>query len=223
MSNIFSASLGKKLIMSISGLFLILFLLVHLIINLFLLIGEEPFNLGAHFMATNPLIKIVEPILALGFIIHIIYASILTLQNQKARPDKYDSIDQSESSSWSSRNMYILGGTVFTFLVIHIINFYWKIKFGGEDALESVTYDGISMHNTYLLVSSLFRVWWFDLIYIIGAVFLGLHLSHGFWSSFQTIGLSNDRCRKGISLFGNIYAIIIAAGFSIIPLYFLFF
>ena len=223
MSNIFSASIGKKLIMSISGAFLMLFLLIHLIINLLLLFGEEAFNQGAHFMATNPAIKLIEPLLAVGFIIHIIYASILTLQNQKARPDSYKTVDQSNSSSWASRNMYILGGTVLTFLVIHIINFYWKIKFGGGHALEEVIYDGVAMHNTYILVASLFEIWWYDLIYVIGAIFLGLHLSHGFWSAFQSVGLSNDKCRKGISSFGMLYAILIGFGFSIIPIYFLIF
>ena len=223
MSSIFSASVGKKLIMSISGLFLIVFLLVHLSVNLLLLVGDEAFNIGANFMGTNPAIRIIEPLLAFGFIFHIFYASLLTLQNQKARPNNYNTVNQSNSSSWSSRNMYILGGTVLTFLIIHIINFYWKIKFGGENALEHVTVDGVEMHNSYLLVSSLFKTWWFGVIYIIGAIFLGLHLSHGFWSAFQTVGFSNIKWRRILGIIGNIYAFIIAFGFSIIPLYFLFF
>jgi len=223
MSNIFSASVGKKLIMSISGLFLIVFLIVHLTANLLLLIGEDAFNIGAHFMGTNPIIRIVEPLLGLGFVIHILYASILTLKNQSARPQNYSTVHRSNSSKWASRNMYILGGTVLTFLVIHIINFYWKIKFGGEHALQLTTVDGVEMHNSYLLVSSLFATWWYAIIYVIGAIFLGLHLSHGFWSSFQSVGFSNDKWRGLLSIVGNIYAFIIAFGFSIIPLYFLFF
>ena len=189
-----------------------------------LLFGPEAFNTGAHFMATNPIIKIVEPTLALGFIIHIIYASILTLQNQKARPNSYKTVDQSKSSKWASRNMYILGGTVLTFLIIHMINFFIKVKFGIGGHLETVEYsEGVVIHDSYTLVTDLFKIWWYDLIYIIGAIFLGLHLSHGFWSAFQSVGLSNDKARKFISSFGLIYAIIIAGGFSIIPLYFLFF
>ena len=221
MSSIFSASIGKKLIMSISGLFLIVFLLVHLGINLLLLIGSDAYNLGAHFMATNPGIKIMEPVLALGFLIHILYASILTLQNQKARPEKYSTVNQSESSTWPSRNMYILGGLVFIFLVIHIVNFYWKIKVMGGHGLESVTIDGVEMHNSYLLVASLFNIWWYDVIYVIGAIFLGLHLSHAFWSAFQTIGWSNILWRKRLNVIGQIYTWIIAVGFAIIPIYFL--
>ena len=222
MSGIFSASIGKKLIMSISGLFLIIFLLVHLGINLLLIVGPDAYNLGAHFMATNPAIKIMEPILALGFIVHILYASILTLQNRKARPEKYDTVNQSESSTWPSRNMYVLGGLVFIFLVIHIINFYWKIKVLGGHGMEMVTIDGIEMHDTYSLVANLFtECYLYDVVYIIGAIFLGLHLSHAFWSAFQTLGLSNIVWRKRLNVIGKIYTFIIAIGFAIIPIYFL--
>ena len=219
MSSIFSASIGKKLIMSISGLFLIVFLLVHLGINLLLIIGPDAYNAGAHFMATNPIIKIVEPLLALGFIVHILYASILTLQNQKARPENYNTIDQSKSSTWPSRNMYVLGGLVLVFLVMHIINFYWKIKvLGGHDIPEV---PGTEMHDTYWLVTSLFKFWWYDAIYMTGAILLGLHLSHAFWSAFQTIGLSNIVWRKRLNVIGQIYTYLIAIGFAAIPLYFL--
>ncbi len=221
MSSIFSASIGKKLIMSISGLFLIVFLLVHLTINLLLLIGPDAYNAGAHFMATNPAIKIMEPLLVLGFIIHIIYASVLTLQNQKARPESYNTVNQSNSSSWPSRNMYILGGTVLVFLVIHIINFYWKIKVLGGHDIPMVDVHGVEMHDTYWLVTGLFKIWWYDIIYVIGAVFLGLHLSHAFWSAFQTLGLSNIVWKKRLNVIGKIYTFLIAIGFAIIPLYFL--
>ena len=222
MSNFLSSSIGKKVIMSLSGLFLIAFLCVHLTLNLFLIFDNsgELFNHGANFMATNPVIKIVEPILAIGFIIHIIWASILTLQNQKARPIKYAQRNQSQNATWASRNMYILGGLVLVFLVIHIYNFWWNIKVPGN--LEAVVVDGVEMENTYLLVSSLFKssIVYCGL-YIAGANLLGLHLTHGFWSAFQSIGFSNDIWRKRLSALGYIFAVIIAVGFSIIPLYFM--
>ena len=222
MSNFLSSSIGKKVIMSLSGLFLIAFLCVHLTLNLFLIFDNsgELFNHGANFMATNPVIKIVEPILAIGFIIHIIWASILTLQNQKARPIKYAQRNQSQNATWASRNMYILGGLVLVFLVIHIYNFWWNIKVTGN--LEAVVVDGVEMENTYLLVSSLFKssIVYCGL-YIAGAILLGLHLTHGFWSAFQSIGFSNDIWRKRLSALGYIFAVIIAGGFSIIPLYFM--
>ena len=222
MSNFLSSSIGKKVIMSLSGLFLIAFLCVHLTLNLFLILDNsgELFNHGANFMATNPVIKIVVPILALGFIIHIIWASVLTLQNQKARPVKYAQRNQGQNATWASRNMYILGALVLVFLIIHLYNFWWNIKITGN--LAHVVIDGVEMEDTYLLVSSLFKSSIaYCALYIIGAILLGLHLTHGFWSAFQSIGFSNQIWRKRLECLARILAVIIAVGFSIIPLYFL--
>lgn len=224
MSNFLSSSIGKKVIMSLSGLFLIAFLCVHLALNLLLIFDNsgDLFNQGAYFMATNPFIKIAEPILAIGFIIHIIWAAMLTLQNQKARPVKYAQRNQSGNATWASRNMFILGGLVLIFLAIHLYNFWWNIKFPSLGTpLAETSVDGVAMENTYALVAGLFKN---SLIYcglyILGAIFLGLHLTHGFWSAFQSIGFSNDIWRKRLEGLGYIFAVIIAVGFSIIPLYF---
>lgn len=207
--------------MSITGIFLLVFIAVHLSINLLLIFDDsgELFNQGAHFMATNPLIKIMEPLLGLGFIIHIIWSFFLEYQNWKARPVKYKKQDLSNASSWASRNMLILGGLVLAFLVMHIIDFFWVIKFSPEDVPVVA---GTEMHNTYELVSELFKTnLLYDVFYVIGAVLLGLHLSHGFWSAFQTLGLNNKHWLKRWQFIGKIYAIIVAVGFSAIPLYFL--
>jgi succinate dehydrogenase / fumarate reductase cytochrome b subunit len=222
MNGIFSSSLGKKLIMSITGLFLMMFLLVHLTVNLMLLFGDgKLFNFAANFMATNPLIEVVEPVLAIGFIVHIIYASIITLLNRRTRPMGYAETNSNGVTSWASKNMYILGGTILIFLVIHLINFFWKIKFG---EVATLSYDNglTQMADTYSLVSGLFiTYWWYNLIYIAGALLLGFHLSHGFWSAFQTLGWNNKIWIKRLEIIAYIYAIIIATGFTIIPLYFL--
>ena len=213
--------------MSITGLFLIVFLAVHLTANLFLLAGSDAFNTASHFMGTNPLIQVMQPVLALGFILHIIYASILTLQNRDARPVSYNKFEQGHSSKWASRNMYVLGFMVMVFLIIHLINFFWKIKFAGSDLLKEVEVDGVMMENAYALVSGLFvdpqLGLVYSLLYILGAIALGLHLHHAFWSAFQTMGWSNKVWRRRLEVIGDIYAIVIAAGFSIIPLYFLIF
>lgn len=224
MSNFLTSSIGKKMILSLSGLFLIAFLCVHLTLNLFLIFDNsgELFNIGAHFMATNPLIKIIEPILALGFIVHIVLASILTIQNRKTRPIKYDKRNQSGNCSWSSRNMYILGALILIFLVIHLWNFWWKIKFAGDPHLTEIEVGGVAMENTYALVAGLFKSsTLYSVIYILGAIFLGLHLTHGFWSAFQSIGLCNQIWRKRWECLGKLFAIVIAVGFGIIPLYFI--
>lgn len=227
MSGFLKSSVGQKFLMSITGLFLIVFLAVHLTANLFLLVGSDAFNVASHFMGTNPLIQIMQPVLALGFILHIIYASILTLQNRNARPVSYNKFEQGHSSTWASRNMYVLGFMIFVFLVIHLINFFWKIKVAGSPLLAEVNVDGVTMENTYALVSGLFvdpqLGIIYSIFYILGAIALGLHLHHAFWSAFQTIGWSNIVWRKRLEVIGDIYAIIIAAGFSMIPLYFLIF
>ena len=226
MSNFLTSSIGKKVIMSLSGLFLISFLCVHLTLNLLLIFDNSGalFNQGAHFMATNPIIKIIEPILAIGFIIHIIWASVLTLQNQKARPVKYAQRNQSQNATWASRNMYILGAMVLIFLVIHLYNFWWNIKFPslGYITLEDINLGGVKMENTYAMVAGLFQSSIvYCIIYILGAVLVGLHITHGFWSAFQTIGLSNDTWIKRLEWLAYFFAIVFAVGFSIIPLYFI--
>jgi succinate dehydrogenase / fumarate reductase cytochrome b subunit len=220
MSNFLNSSIGKKFLMSLSGLFLITFLLVHLTVNSMILFDSsgELFNRAAHFMGTNPVIKIVEPVLAIGFILHIIYAGILTLQNQRARPVGYKKQLLGHSSTWASRNMFILGAVVLTFLVIHIANFFWKMKFTGHELLEQGATGG--MENAYLLVTTLFIDWWWiDVIYVLGAIALGFHLSHSFWSAFQTLGLSNNKWRKRLDILGLAYTILVAGGFALIPVW----
>ncbi|WP_423126917.1 succinate dehydrogenase cytochrome b subunit [Gaoshiqia sp. Z1-71] len=223
MSNFLTASIGRKFIMSISGLFLIMFICVHLGINLLLIFDDSGrlFNLGANFMATNPLIKVMEPLLGLGFIVHIIWSFIISYQNYKARPVGYAQSNASYSSSWASRNMLILGALVLVFLVIHVMNFFYVIKFDPH-SLDAVVIDGVEMHDSYTLVAGLFKSSVvYCIVYVIGGVLLGLHLGHGFWSSFQTIGLTNKHWLTRLQLVGKIYAIVVTVGFSIIPLYFL--
>lgn len=223
MSNFFLASIGKKFFMSITGLFLMIFILVHLTVNIQLIFDDtgELFNSAAHFMATNPAIKIIEPILGLGFMIHIIWSFVISYQNWRARPIKYHKKTQSVSSSWASRNMLVLGTLVLVFLINHIINFFYVIKFTPEQ-LQSVLVHGTKMEDTYTLVSSLFiNSVIYDILYIIGGILLGIHLIHGFWSSFQTLGLNNKIWMRRLQWIGRVYAVIVAIGFSVIPLYFL--
>ncbi len=228
MSSFLSSSIGKKLIMSLSGLFLVLFILVHLILNSFLMFDStgELFNAGAHFMAL-PVIRFgLQPVLAAGFFIHIIYAIILTIQNMKARPQKYASQNLGQSSTWSSRNMFVLGGLVLVFIVLHLMHFFVPMQITGE-GLQSVTIDGEEMHDGAVLVKALFTTGTFGLVYtalyVVGAILLGMHLAHGFWSSFQSVGMSNKLWRSRLEKVGYIYAIIVAVGFATIPLYLHFF
>ncbi len=223
MSNFFTASIGRKFMMSITGIFLLLFILVHLTINMLLIFDDSGalYNQGAHFMVTNPIIKVIEPVLGLGFLIHIIWSLIITWENWRARPVKYKKHGLPENSSWPSRNMLILGGLIFVFLAIHLYNFYIKIKFTGSPLLESTMVSGTEMHNTYVLVSTLFKEsLLFSLLYVLGGCLLGLHVTHGFWSAFQTIGFNNKIWMNRLVWIARVYAVVVAVGFSVIPLYF---
>ncbi len=229
MANLFSSSIGKKLIMSLSGLFLILFLLIHLTINSFLLLDGvfgfeegQMFNAGAHFMGTFPLIKIVEPILGLGFLIHIVYSLILSFQNMKARGSaKYASGSKTQDVEWTSKNMLPLGIALLAFLAVHLVNFWLKIKFGigGHPAEAEFPYLGTGMvhgEDAYALVNAAFGNILLVLCYVVGSIALAFHLSHGFWSSFQTIGWNNQIWMQRLKVIGNIIAWVIGLGFAVI-------
>lgn len=221
-----SASIGRKFLMSVTGLFLILFLLLHMSLNLLLIFDDsgDLFNIAAHFMATNPLIEIMEPVLALGFAIHILWSLVISFQNLKARPVRYNKTSQSVNSTWVSRNMLIIGALMFVFLGLHIYNFYYHIKFAHDLGEIVVTQGGASVHmeDTYTLVATLFKSSIvYDLIYVLGGILLGLHVTHGFWSAFQTIGLNNIIWRKRLYILANVIGWIFVIGFGIIPLYFM--
>lgn len=219
MSTIFGSSIGRKLLMSLSGLFLVIFLIVHLSINLLLLVpdGGQMFNVAANFMAM-PLIKFgLQPVLFGGFIVHIIYAAILTLQNNKARGSaKYASGNNTKDVMWASKNMFILGLTVSAFLVVHLIDYWIPLQF--THGATSVTIDGVEMHNAYALVNGTFSELWRVVVYLIGFLGLTIHLTHGFWSAFQTLGLSNNIWRKRWTVIGIAFAWIVGLGFSTIAI-----
>ncbi len=220
MSTFSKSSVGKKVIVSLSGLFLLVFLGVHLAANLFLLAGPDAYNAATHFMDTNPIIQIMQPVLALGFLFHIAFALTVELKNRRSRPVKYNKRSTSGTSTWASRNMFILGFIILFFLVVHIMNFFVKMKFG---ELPEVLVDTIKMHDAYTLVSGTFECYAYSIFYVFAAIALGLHLHHALWSAFQTIGFSNDLWRKRLSILGDVYAVIIGAGFAIIPVYFMIF
>jgi len=227
---IFGGPLGRKLVMSISGLFLMLFLLMHLSINLTLMLNDvdmfgqhwaegEMFNTGAHFMISIPLIRIMEPLLAAGFVFHILYATIITLKNRKFRPIGYAQTSGNALTSWSSKNMYILGLAVLAFLVLHIMNFFWKFRF---TEMPMVELGGHTVDDSYSVVAGgVKRGGGGCPGYIAAAVLLALHLAHGFWSAFQTIGFNNRKWIPRLHAISVVYAIVIGLGFSSIPLYFL--
>lgn len=228
MSNFFTRAVGKKFIQSITGLFLILFLMVHLTVNSLIVFDDsgDLFNQAAHFMDTNLVVRIIEPVLAIGVILHFIFATFITLDNQLNRDINYSGLrrykkrDAAAASPWTSRNMYILGAVILIFLVIHIINFFWQMNFSSDPLLENPTGMGGDIENAYALVTGLFIQWkWSVAIYVIGAIALGLHLHHGVWSAFQSLGWSSIKWRKILNIIGLIISIVFAGGFAFIPLF----
>ena len=230
MSNLLTASIGRKLLMSVTGLFLVVFLFVHLTLNSFLLLDGvfgfetgQMFNAGVHFMGTNPLIKIIEPVLAIGFIVHIIYSLILTLQNMKARgPQGYASGKKTSGIEWASLNMLPLGIAIFAFLTVHIFNFYMKMKgiMPWEPTEVEFPFFGLIAkgEDAYSLVNETFKNLPIVIIYVVGSVALAFHLAHGFWSGFQTIGWNNKTWMPRLKCISTIVAIILGGGFSVIAL-----
>ena len=206
MSKILFSSITKKFVMALAGLFLLTFLPLHLIINLMLLKSEpEPFNIAAHFMATFPLIKIMEIVLFGTILIHISWGILLQIQNWIARPVGYVIGNKSEISFFS-KFMIWTGATIFTFLILHWFNFYF-IKLGIVKG---------NPEDFYSVAHNLFKIPAYSYIYLTCFTLLGFHLYHAFNSAFQTIGLNHRIWTPVVKVAAVIYAIIIPAGFAYI-------
>ncbi|MTI20457.1 succinate dehydrogenase cytochrome b subunit, partial [Fulvivirga sp. RKSG066] len=212
-TNAMSSTLGRKVLMALTGLFLITFLIVHLSGNFQLLLddGGEAFNVYAKFMTTNPIIKTTSYLLYATFLVHIIWAIILTVHNKKSRPVDYAMTKGSTNSTWSSRNMGILGTIILIFLIIHLRNFWYEMHWGG---IETVNYDGEEYKDLYSVVSAAFSEWWYVAIYVAAMLGLMFHLFHGFKSAFQTLGLNHPKYNPVIRVVGYAIAVIIPALFA---------
>ncbi len=210
---VMTSSVMKKQAMGITGLLLCGFLVSHLAGNCLIYVGPEAFNTYAHKLVTNPLIYIAEAILALIFLSHIGLAAKLTIENKMARPTNYYMRQATgRGSTLASSTMPITGIIILIFLVLHIIQF----KFG---AYYEATYDGVVMRDLYRLLieyfSSPLAVAW----YIFCMLALGLHVSHGFWSAFQSIGFNHPKYTPVLQLLAKLYAVVITIGFSALPIY----
>lgn len=221
------SSITKKIIMALMGLFLIVFLLVHLGINLFILpICEnhsEMYTAAAHFMGTNWIVKVFEIVLITAFLIHIIYGIILQIQNWIARGKvRYKSRSKS-TTSFMSRYIIYTGLLIFMFLLLHFYNFYF-IKLGLVSAPAAANISIPQEEHFYELVVWLFsNDIIFSVIYIITFIILGIHLNHAFQSAFQTLGLNHSKYTPAIKIIGTVYSIVVPLGFITIPVYYMIF
>lgn len=207
------SSIGKKVTMSLTGLFLCSFLIVHLTGNLLLLKndGGAAFDTYSEFMSTNGAIRVLEVGLALALLAHVLSGVTVWWQNRQARPAKYDTYRLKDNAPLWSRITMLTGSIVFIFLVVHLNTFVGGLRFVDEPP------------SAYALVAQAFSNGWYSAGYILAMVLLGYHLRHGFQSGFQTLGLRNKRYTGLIDAVAVVFWLIIPIGFAILPVYFYFF
>lgn len=219
--NFLTSSIGRKVIMSLTGLFLILFLVIHLIGNFKLLLadGGEKFNLYAKFMTTNPLIKTVSYLLYASILLHAVQGWALWRKNLAARGGARYAVKVTRAVNTNSRfaaNMGWLGTVIFVFILLHLYQFWLQMKLGN---IDMVLYDGKEVKDLYTLVSVAYENPVYVIFYVISMLFISFHLYHGFQSAFQTLGLNHKKYSPLIHFLGKAYAIAVPLGFAIIPIW----
>jgi succinate dehydrogenase / fumarate reductase cytochrome b subunit len=212
MKSIQLPSITKKLIMSISGLFLIVFLTLHAALNLVAIFSLEAYDAACEFMGTNPVVQVMVPVLAMGFAVHITFAFILSWQNRKARGTEKYASNSKTNVSWASQNMLILGLVVLGFLAVHLSQFWAKMQlreWTGQEAMKGSE-----------LVVEVFSNPVNVILYVVWILALAFHLIHGFWSAFQSMGLNNSKWTKRIKIISHSYVVLIATSFLTTVVYF---
>ena len=213
MSWLIKSSIGRKFTQSISGLFLILFLLFHMSMNVVLIFSYDAYDFIANeILGANWWAVLGTAVIALGMVIHVAYGIILTLQNRKARGrDKYASSSKTPVA-WSSKNMSVLGLFVLLFLFLHLYQMWYQMQYKELLMIEGARTDGAQ------LVEEVFSNLWVVVVYIIAFVSLWFHLTHGFWSALHTVGWNNTVWMKRIKVIGNIFSTIISLGFIVVAI-----
>lgn len=219
-SKFLTSSIGKKIIMALTGLFLISFLLIHLIGNLQLIKddGGEAFNKYAYFMTHNPLIKTVSYLLYASILLHAIQGIILWQSNKAARGANRYAVHFVRPAERASRNMAWAGIIILVFVLLHMWQFWLQMKLGRIPYVEYANYDH-PVKDLYTLVSQAYENFAYVLFYVISMVVVGWHLWHGFWSSFQTLGLSHKKYTPIINILGMAYSVLVPLLFAVIPIW----
>ena len=219
-SNFLTSSIGKKLLMSLTGLFLILFLKVHLLGNLQLLKndGGESFNVYAHFMTHNPLIMLISYGNYFFILMHFVLGLSLWAKNRAAKGSTY-AVSNHRDSTWASRNMALLGILVLAFLLLHMGDFWWKMKTGQT---SMVMIGEMEVKDLYTKVAESFKITWIVVAYLVGLLALAFHLYYGFASAFQTLGINHTKYSPVIRFIGIAFSILVPLAYAIIPLVFYF-
>lgn len=210
MAGLTSSTIGRKYAMALSAMFLLIFLVIHLAINLISLFSEDVFNEASHFMGHAWYIQfLMQPVLAFAVIFHFVMGFVLEMKNAQARPVKYAVNGASSNSSWMSRNMIISGAVVLAFLLLHFVDFWIP-------TLSKNYFGAPHLETDFQHLQGKFSDWWRVLLYVVAFILLGFHLAHGFQSSFQSIGLRHPKYLKCIMASGKLYSILIPAGFILV-------
>jgi succinate dehydrogenase / fumarate reductase cytochrome b subunit len=215
-SEFFTSSIGKKFIMSLTGIFLIAFLVVHVGINACIWAndGGEMFNKASHFMGTTVVIRILEVGLFAGLILHIVQGLVLEVQNRNRRKVGYAVKLGNRGSKWYSRSMGLLGTLLLFFLVMHLSHFWVPSRFTD---LPTVEVDGKEIANQYADIIRVFQNPWVDILYVLGCASLLYHLLHGFQSAFRTLGVPNGKYIDIIRTVGYVFAVVVSVAFAMMP------
>ncbi|MBR5845769.1 MAG: succinate dehydrogenase cytochrome b subunit [Rikenellaceae bacterium] len=218
-----NSSIGKKLVMSISGCFLVLFLLFHMSMNIAALFSAEAYNAICAFLGANWYAVAATGVLAAGVFVHFAYALWLTIQNRKARGQQRYAVTVTEKGvSWASKNMLVLGVIVIGGLLVHLMHFWSKMMLVELMGEHSVMVDGVAIEptNGAYLIAFIFSKWYNVLIYIVWLAALWFHLSHGVWSMIQTVGWANDTWYPRLKCLSTIVATLICGGFALVAVVF---
>lgn len=211
-----NSQVGRKIMTGITGVALMLFLIGHLAGNLSIFGSADAFNIYTKtLMDLGPLLYVIEAALAFLFLYHTILGVSIWLKKRKARPQNYDTYKTKggpSHHSLASRSMIISGSVIFIFLILHIVHF----KFGAE---YTTMIDGAEARDLRQLVLEEFQKTWVVIAYVFVLALTILHLSHGFWSAFTSLGMKNQNRSKKIQMTAYAFAIILMLAFIFIPLY----
>ena len=211
---LFGSSLARKYWMALTGLFLITFLVVHLLGNLAIVFGTgEDFNAYAAFMTSFPPIKIVSYLLYASIVLHAADGIVLARQNRAARPVAYGTYHGAANAGWASRNMALLGIFTLLFILVHMKSFWFEMHFG------TLGLDSNGNKDLFTLTTAAFEQVWYTAFYVVAMVALGFHLWHGFQSAFQTMGWTHPTYTPIVQFVGRAFAVLVCGAFALIPLY----
>lgn len=224
-SYFFTSAIGKKIVMGLTGLFLISFLIIHVGLNACMFAdlsfldpsdNGEMFNRAAHFMGSTIITRILEIVLFIGFIIHIIQGWQLEVQNRRRRGAGYSVDLGNRGSKWYSRSMGLLGTIIFLFLIVHISAFWVPSRITHD--LQPVNYgNGVEMHNLFLRMYEVFQNPYIVILYLVACASLAFHLMHGFHSAFRTMGVHNKKYLTMLKSLGYGFSIVVTLLFALMP------